>query len=381
MKLGIVANEFFDETLGRMGGFGWAARRAAEIFRRDPSLGVDPVFLTGELRARDGVRELEAHGTRLILRGPSRLANLRRVRAEKIDLLLSIDYYVNYRFLFRALPRTPIVVWCRDPRPPEDWAKIQTLRIPGAEQEQPQGIEYLDRTSLAGIVHESRFFLRPVWFATPAPPLAPKLEGAYGIEPDELFFLPNVLELGRRPIPKSGRPRVVFLGRLDPYKRPWLFVELSARFPDVEFLFLGRAHFSGEGAWEPRALPSNVRLMGHVGEEEKEQLLGSAWALVNTSIHEGLAVSFLEALACGTPLVSCQDPAGIVSRFGIFVGRFDGSGIDGLPSFAAALEQLLGDEELRGRLGSGGREWVRDTHTLERFLATFRRLCARVGLG
>ena len=87
-------------------------------------------------------------------------------------------------------------------------------------------------------------------------------------------------------------PKLFFLARLDPYKRPWLFAELARHFPEVEFLFLGKAHHRGEGAWEPNELPDNVKLMGHISGEQKTRILSSAWVLVNTSIHEGLAVSF-----------------------------------------------------------------------------------------
>ena len=41
----------------------------------------------------------------------------------KLDLILSIDYRIGYRRLFKILPRTPIIVWVRDPRPPEDVEK------------------------------------------------------------------------------------------------------------------------------------------------------------------------------------------------------------------------------------------------------------------
>src|SRR5262249_7864598 len=148
---------------------------------------------------------------------------------------------------------------------------------------------------------------------------------------------------------KSPSPTAVFLGRLDPYKRPWIAVELARRFPEVTFLFLGQAHFSGAGSWEPVDLPPNVKLLGHTVGAEKEAALAAAWVLVNTSIHEGLAVSFLEALAWETPILSCQDSEGVSSRFGLYVGRWDGTGLESLPTFASALRRLLDSATLRER--------------------------------
>jgi glycosyltransferase involved in cell wall biosynthesis len=108
-------------------------------------------------------------------------------------------------------------------------------------------------------------------------------------------------------------------------------------------------------------------------------MLGSAWMIVNTSIHESLPISFLEALHCGTPIVSCQDPEGVTSRFGRYVGRVDGSGLDALDVFAEEIETLLDDEGLRLRLGAEGCEWARANHTPTRFLEVFDELATSFG--
>jgi glycosyltransferase involved in cell wall biosynthesis len=380
IKLGIVANEFFHPEFGGAGGFGWAARQVANLFNEHPEHGVEAVFLNRTLPSgsRDAVARV--HGTPLMMRDERRVSSLRRLRAERFDLLLMIDYRPSYRFFAGALPRTPIIVWVRDPRPPEDVRKIATLRIPGAGDTWPQGIDEIDCTSLSKIVSASRLLARPLLFAAHSQTMAAKIPATYGTTPPEVFILPNIIELNPDGIPKSLRPRVVFLGRLDPIKRPWLFAQLAEQFPDVEFLFMGRAHFEGAGAWQPVDLPANVQLLGHLDGAEKLKTLASAWALINTSIHESRAISFLEALACETPLISCQNPSDLVSRFGFYVGRWDGDGRDGLPQFGAALKRLMEDTETRVRLGKEGRAWVSETQSRERFLSAFRALCVNLGV-
>jgi glycosyltransferase involved in cell wall biosynthesis len=380
IKLGVVTDEFFDAQFGRLGGFGWAARQLGRIFNDDPSLGVDVVYVAGETMAQNGTRESSVHGSRVILRRPSRLANLRAMQRERFDLLLTIDYNLGYSVYLRSLPRTPVIVWVRDPRTPNDAARINGVRIPGAEHEVPQGLMSHDGTSLARIARESAWTGRPLLFATPTPSLVTKLEGTYGVEPWDFYCLPNPIRLNPPRVNKSERPTVVFLARLDPYKRPWLFAELARHFPEVEFRFLGQSHFSGPGSWKSDTLPPNVKLLGHVDEDEKLRLLSEAWVAINTSVHEGLAVSFLEALACETPLLSCVDTEFVVSRFGIYVGRFDGAGTESIPAFQAGLRTLLDDAALRTRLGQEGRAWVRATHTLDRFLEAFGRLCSYAGV-
>jgi glycosyltransferase involved in cell wall biosynthesis len=380
LKLGVVTDEFFDAQLGRLGGFGWAARQLGRIFNGDPSLRVDLVYVAGEHLAEPGRPEAQVHGSRVILRQRSRLANLRAMRREKFDLLLTIDYNLGYSVYLRSLPRTPVIVWVRDPRTPEDARRILDVRIPGAEHETPQGLMSHDGRSLARIARESSLLGRRLMLATPTPLLVTKLREAYGYEPWDFHLLPNPIRLDPPAVRKSEQPTVVFLARLDPYKRPWLFAELARHFPHVEFRFLGQPHFSGPGAFSLDGLPPNVRLMGHVGEEEKLRLLSEAWVAINTSVHEGLAVSFLEALACETPLLGCVNTGFTVSRYGVYTGRFDGSGIESMDAFRAGLETLLANEGLRAELGRKGREWVRSTHSLENFLTAFDRLAERAGV-
>jgi glycosyltransferase involved in cell wall biosynthesis len=379
VKLGVIANEFFDLDLQRMGGFGWAARQVARVLK-DPAIGVDVVYVAGELRGPLGQRETVVHGTRLLLRQRTLLADVRRAQAERLDVLLTIDYRPSYRWLCWALPRTPLIVWVRDPRPPEEVAKVDTLRIPGADGVRPKSVIQPDCSSLGTIVRASRWLGRQVLFARPAPHLRTKLTSMIRMDVTDFAFLPNPIDLEPGTVRKSAHPQVVFLARLDPYKRPWLFAELARLFPDVEFLAAGKAHYRGEGTWQPASLPANLRLLGHISDAEKVRVLSSAWVLVNTSIHEGLAVSFLEALACETPIVACVDPGGLVSSFGVYAGRFDGPGLDALPRLAAGLKHLLAHPALRMSLGKAGRRWVEETHSPRTFLASFSQLCARSGL-
>jgi glycosyltransferase involved in cell wall biosynthesis len=379
IKLGIVANEFFDRDVGRIGGFGWAAARVARCFGEDPALGVDVVFLPGEVNAADRGAERIVHGTRLLGVGAAS-EYAKRVRRERLDLLLLIDFRPGYRIAIWARPRTPVILWARDPRPPEDVARVSTLEIPGAPGIQPQGVSPLDCTSFARVVRRAWWWRRRVLVATTTPYLHAKVPGTYGVKPRDVFTLPNIIDVQPGPVRKSASPTVVFLGRLDPYKRPWIAVELARRFPEVTFLVLGQSHVRGAGAWSPIDLPQNVRLLGHTEGAEKEAALSAAWMLVNTSIHEGLAVSFLEALAWKTPILSCQDPEGVASRFGVYVGRWDGTGLQGLPAFAHGLRRLLDNTALRERLGDEGRQWVAATHTRSRFLEAFAELCRRTGL-
>ena len=127
-------------------------------------------------------------------------------------------------------------------------------------------------------------------------------------------------------------------------------------------------------------MPPNVTLLGHLDGEQKFQFLSSAWVLVNTSIHEALATSFLEALVCETPVLSCTNQEDVVSRFGIFAGWWSGDGVSGLPMLVSGLQRLIENERLRAELGQEGRRWVERTHYGGAFLRAFDVLCKRAGV-
>jgi glycosyltransferase involved in cell wall biosynthesis len=374
-SLGIVSNEFFDPELGRMGGFGWAARRSGECFANQPELGYEPVFLAGEGEL-DGSSRRGSNGIRLVPYEctPSYGRRLRRAHARA---LLSIDYRPGFRPVFEALPEVPLVIWIRDPRTREDHERIATLRLPSSDAA-PAGLARFDLTSLAEVVSERRAAGARVVLAATAPELAaPRARATYGLELDSPEPLPNPLDAVPDGLRRAERPLFVFLARTDPIKRPWIFVELARSMPHAEFVVLGGSYQEGPGAWELTSPPENLRVEGHVDGDEKTRLLASAWALVNCSIHESLPISFLEALHCATPIVSCQDPEGVTSRFGIDVGRWNGSGEESVEAFADALDALIGDPDRRDALGESGRAWARATHTRARFLTAFSALVGR----
>lgn len=266
LKLGVVANEFFDESVGRLGGFGWAAKQVASLFNNNPKYGVKVIFLSCEFNAEHKKNHLDIDGTKLIPLMNDKFVYWRSIWSEKIDLLLCIDFRPSYNGVFQGLPRTPVIIWVRDPRTSEDASRLLTIRIPGQEDNVPQTVKSFNCKSFNRNLIWSRCLRRPIFFATPAPFLIHKISDTYGMRRTQVSILPNIIDLEPGEIRKSKKPSVVFLGRLDPYKRPWVATELARDFPEVDFFFCGKRHVFGRGAWEPRDLSNNVHLLGHVGD-------------------------------------------------------------------------------------------------------------------
>jgi len=362
-----------------MGGFGWAARQVARCFNNAPGLGVDPVFVSCEHR---GETDLLSHGTRLITVNNSAFAYCKRIRQENFDLLLMIDYRATYRRLFAMLPKTPIIVWARDPRTLANNETVGAIEMPGHEGSPIPGAgSSRGNFILNYMMKASAIIGRGVQVAYTANFLKPRIEESYHVRLNEKnsILLPNIVDTVPPQKQCSSSPKFAFLGRLDPYKRPWLLIEIAEQMPAVEFVVMGQSHF-GRSGWQPDSMPANVRLVGHADEDEKAWELATSWAIVNTSVHEGLAVSLLEALKCETPIVASVDPEGITSRYGIYVGNYLGSGRESISKFVEALTKITQDIELRDRLGREGREWVENLHNKQRFLSAFSTLCDRLSI-
>jgi glycosyltransferase involved in cell wall biosynthesis len=362
-----------------MGGFGWAVQQVARCFGGDAGLGVDVVLLMGE-RLQPGVQRPErVHGCEVVWVEDSAWAWARAVRGARADMFLAIDYRANYRAFYALCPRTPILQWVRDPRERSDQALIDTLRIPGYAGK-PLGIEPHPTHTLAPLLAACRLFGRGFRMAVTTPALAAKIPDTYGVPADGAGVLPNIVAPCAGRPEKAERPVVVYLARLDPCKRPWLMEELARRIPEAEFVVMGRNHFAGPGAWQADQGIGNIRYLGHVEGAEKERELRRGWILLNTSIHEGLAVSYLEGLAHEMALVSCVDTEGLATRFGRAVRRAPGDGMETLDAFEAAVRELIEDRAERERLGRAGREWVEATHSREAFLRAFFELAEGLGV-
>ncbi len=93
---------------------------------------------------------------------------------------------------------------------------------------------------------------------------------------------------------------------------------------------------------------------GFVSEPHKFRLIADAQVYVLPSESEGMSVSTLEALACGTPVVlthGCNFPEAQAAGAGFVVGR-------SAPEIAEAIEKILDDLKLRSRMSESARNLV-----------------------
>lgn len=121
---------------------------------------------------------------------------------------------------------------------------------------------------------------------------------------DQVAFRPQDRDAAKQALGVAG-PLVVSAGNLIPLKGHGLLIEAMAALPGVTLLIAGRgpedaalaAQIAGAG------LGDRVRLLGPLPHAELPALFAAADVMALASASEGLANVWVEAVACGTPVV------------------------------------------------------------------------------
>jgi glycosyltransferase involved in cell wall biosynthesis len=160
------------------------------------------------------------------------------------------------------------------------------------------------------------------------------------------------------------RRRVVYLGRLEPYKRIDVLLRAVARvvgrFPDLDVRVIGRGQ--SRPALEETArelgLATRTQFVGFVSDAERDRLLAEARVCVCPSVKEGWGLTVIEANAVGVPVIATDAPglrdAVRDGDTGFLVPEGD------VAAFAERIERLLADDALAARMSGAAAAWARN---------------------
>lgn len=196
------------------------------------------------------------------------------------------------------------------------------------------------------------------------------------VEAEKILVLPNGVNVGefefRRPGALGGKPRVGFLGRLDPIKRVG---HLISAMPGL--VKAGAAlHVYGYGPEEAKLREQAASLLP-AGTYEFHGAVGHPMValreldvLVLPSSSEGFGLVLIEAMAAGVAVVAADVP-GVrdVVRDGE-TGLLYGSE----RQLAGTIQRVLGDEGLRRKLIMAGRAEVERKYDWKRLVGFYGRL-------
>jgi glycosyltransferase involved in cell wall biosynthesis len=111
-------------------------------------------------------------------------------------------------------------------------------------------------------------------------------------------------------------------------------------------------------------LSDKVVFAGRIPREEMHRYYSAADLFVFPGIGESLGMVFLEAQCCGLPVVACRT-AGVPEVVADGDTGFL-TPIGDMASFTGAVEKLLADDDLRTGMGRAARQYVLETHDLNK---------------
>jgi glycosyltransferase involved in cell wall biosynthesis len=162
-----------------------------------------------------------------------------------------------------------------------------------------------------------RFVLEPVWLrayrglrvAATSESTAQSL-GAYGIT--DTFVVPMGTDLPAEPAASAAKatvPTFVFVGRMCRMKRPMdainAFRIVQLEVPHARLLMIGTGP---DETYVRRHAGAGVEMLGYVPAAERDERVGTAHALVATSVREGWGLVVSEAAALGTGAIAYRVP-------------------------------------------------------------------------
>jgi glycosyltransferase involved in cell wall biosynthesis len=202
----------------------------------------------------------------------------------------------------------------------------------------------------------------------------------YAVDPERVTVIHHGVDTQRyRPAPDAevarvrsrlglGRPYLLFLGGIEPRKNlPRLvqaFASARAGADGHDLVIAGASvAWNPEGRKElatalariPGAVRGRIRMPGYVDGPDKVALISGADALAFPSLYEGFGFPVLEAMACGTPVLTSDVSSlpEVAGEAAVMVDPADEA------SIAEAIDRLAEDQALRDRLRASGLERVK----------------------
>jgi glycosyltransferase involved in cell wall biosynthesis len=133
------------------------------------------------------------------------------------------------------------------------------------------------------------------------------LEELYGLAATRIVVTPNGVDPVFSPgdIGVPGRDYLLCVGVIEPRKNQRAALE-AARQVGMPLVIVGPAN---DQALAVELRREGARVEGYVETDRLVELYRGAACLIQASLHEGFGLPVLEAMACGTPVVTVPEPA------------------------------------------------------------------------
>jgi glycosyltransferase involved in cell wall biosynthesis len=165
---------------------------------------------------------------------------------------------------------------------------------------------------------------------------------------------PNALAIVRQKYGLEDKPFVLSISTIQPRKNYRRLIQAFAQIDSPVMLVIG-----GSKGWhyqdifaevDKLGLEKRILFPGFVADTDLPALYSAASLFVYPSLYEGFGLPLLEAMACGTPVVTSNQSSlpEVVGEAGLLIDPYD---VDAL---AAAMRQVLADTSLQQKLSQAG---------------------------
>lgn len=255
---------------------------------------------------------------------------------------------LNASLIFSPLPEMPLYTKCRTVVMVHD---LIPLRYP--DRRSP--LQYYQKFVLPKVLNQAEHLV------CNSQATADDVINYFGISSDKITPIPLAYDAKHFRVidnlPKPEKPYFLYLGRHNPHKNVLRMIQAFAQLPnhkDYEFWLVG----SQDKRYTPAVkilitelgLENNVLLKNYVSQQDLPKIINQAIALVFTTLWEGFGLPVLEAMACGTPVITSNQSAlpEAAGDAALLVNPED------IGAIANAMQDITQDKTLRSELREKG---------------------------
>ncbi len=255
---------------------------------------------------------------------------------------------LDAKLIFSPLPEAPLYTSCRTVVMVHD---LIPLRYP--DRRSP--LQYYQKLVLPRVLHQAEHLV------CNSQATADDVINYFGISPQKITPIPLAYDAKHfrviDDLPEPQKPYFLYLGRHNPYKNVLRMIRAFAQLPnyqEYEFWLVGardkRYTPTVEALIAELGLEENVLLKDYVAQQDLPVIINQAIALVFTTLWEGFGLPILEAMACGTPVITSNQSA-LPEAAGDAALLVDPENV---AAIADAMARILADQSLRKNLSSAG---------------------------
>lgn len=164
------------------------------------------------------------------------------------------------------------------------------------------------------------------------------------------------------------RKYILWVGRLESWKRPEIFAKIATLFPDENFLLITNS--SAKESKEKFSAIKNLIILEKIPFREMDSYFQRAKIFINTSITEGFPNTFIQAAKNGTPIISLNvNPDNFLEKY-----KCGFNAKNNFDEMLNNIELLLEKKDLWQRMSENSFKYTKENHDIKKIIEEYKKL-------